>query len=573
MDDCRTFIEVLSRRVARHPDRPAFIFLGGEQETVWSFALLERRARAVAAFLQERAAPGDRVLLCYPPGVEFLAGFFGCLFAGVTAVPIYPPRLNRSIDRLLGVLADARPRLVLTTTEMLRQVRSVFAEAGWLRDPPWLTSDDLPAGIEEGWREPAVGGDTVAFLQYTSGSTRAPRGVIVTQANLLANQRHIRDCFGHHEDMPPVVSWLPVYHDMGLVGNVLHPVYMGSPLVQLSPLTVLQRPVRWLEAISRFAAHTSGAPNFAYDLCVQRIRPEQIEAQALDLRSWRVAYVGAEPVRSSTLDAFAERFEPCGFRRFSFLPCYGLAEATLFVTGQRDPTVLVVSDADLEQGKARPADAEAGVRLVGSGPPPGDVDLLVVSQDSGLPLPDGQVGEIWARGPQVARGYWNNPEATGATFGVYLADGSGPFLRTGDLGFLRDGQLFVTGRIKDLIILDGRNLYPQDIEQTVQASHPALRPNAGAAFAIEGQDAERLVIVQEVERSWLSEDPAPICASIRRTVAEQHDVSIHDLVLVRPNSVPKTSSGKIQRSLCRDLYLRGGLQPAPLAPATTASAV
>jgi acyl-CoA synthetase (AMP-forming)/AMP-acid ligase II len=325
----------------------------------------------------------------------------------------------------------------------------------------------------------------------------------------------------------------------------------------MSPLTALQRPLQWLRAITRFRAHTSGAPNFAYDLCLQRIKPEQRDQ--LDLSSWQVAYVGAEPIRHATLEAFARFFEPCGFRRSAFLPCYGLAEATLFVTGQRGPTYLEVCPKALEQGEPRPQSDVPGQWLVASGRPPADVDLRIVEPETAVPLEDGRVGEVWVRAPQVGRGYWDNPEASALTFGGRLADGTGPYLRTGDLGFLRAGELFITGRIKDLIIVDGRNHYPQDIEQTVQASHPALRPNAGAAFAIEGQDTERLVIVQEVERSWLCEDPAPICASIRRAVAEQHDVSIHDLVLVRPNSVPKTSSGKIQRSHCGQLYLQGQL--------------
>jgi acyl-CoA synthetase (AMP-forming)/AMP-acid ligase II len=354
------------------------------------------------------------------------------------------------------------------------------------------------------------------------------------------------------------VSWLPVYHDMGLVGNVLHPVWTGIPLVQLSPLAVLQRPFRWLEAISRFSAHTSGAPNFAYELCVQYIKPEQRDR--LDLSSWKVAYVGAEPIRPAMLDAFAAFFEPCGFRRSSFLPCYGLAEATLYVTGRSGPTILEVCPDRLEKGSACEAEPGSGQRLVGCGLPPGNVEVVVVDTESFRPVPEGHLGEVWVRGPQVASGYWDNPEATAATFAGRLADGTGPYLQTGDLGFLRGGELFIAGRIKDLIILDGCNHYPQDIEWTVQGSHTALRPNAGAAFAIDARDSERLVVVQEVERTWLRQDHAPIRAAIRKAVAEQHDVSVHEVVLVRPNAVPRTSSGKIQRSLCRQLFLQGKLE-------------
>jgi acyl-CoA synthetase (AMP-forming)/AMP-acid ligase II len=483
----------------------------------------------------------------------------------VVAVPVYPPRLNRSSDRLRGVLASARPGLVLTSAEVAAQVGGAFADAEWLRGPPWVSSDSVAPEAAEAWRDPGVGGDTLAFLQYTSGSTGDPQGTMVSHANLLANQRHIRDCFGHHEDIPAFVSWLPVYHDMGLVGSVLHPIYVGVHMAQLAPSAVLQRPLRWLEAIARFRAHTSGAPTFAYDLCVQRVKPEQRDG--LDLSCWLVAYVGAEPVRRDTLEAFAEAFAPCGFRRSAFLPCYGLAEATLFVTGRRGATYLDVCPDALKGGEARPPDGGPGLRLVGSGRPPRDVDVVIVEPDTAAPLPGGQEGEVWARGPQVARGYWGSPEASAAAFGGRLPDGTGPFLRTGDLGFLRDGELFLTGRLKDLIILDGRNHYPQDLEWSAQGSHAALRPNAGAAFALDGEHGERLVIVQEVERAGLREDRQALQTAIRRAVAERHDVAVHDVVLVRPNGVPRTSSGKVQRSYCRQLYLRGELdlafQPSP----------
>jgi acyl-CoA synthetase (AMP-forming)/AMP-acid ligase II len=562
VDNPRTFVDILRQRAARHPERPAFIFLADDvrPETTWTYATLEQRARAVAAYLQFRLQPGDRVVLCYPPGLEFLAGFFGCLFAGVIAVPVYPPRLNRSIDRLQGILSDARPRLVLSTSETLAQIPAAVADADWLKNPSWVGTDLLPAGIEGEWKEPDLSGEQPALFQYTSGSTGAPRGVVLTHGNLLANQSHIGDCFGHHEGISANVGWLPVYHDMGLIGNVLHPVFIGMPLVQLSPLAVLQRPIRWLEAISRFGAHTSGGPNFAFDLCVQRIKPEQRER--LDLSSWKVAYVGSEPIRPGTLDDFTRYFEPCGFRRTAWLPCYGLAEATLFVTGERRVTVLDVGSDTIEKGEVHSVGAATGLRLVGSGRPADGVTLHIVDPESRVVVPEGRIGEIWVRGPQVANGYWNNPEETEATFGARLADGGGPFLRTGDLGFRHDGQLFVTGRIKDLIIIDGRNHYPQDIEWLVQQCHPALRPNAGAAFAIEGERIERLVIVQELERAGLRENRKLIVAAIRRAVAEHHDVSSHDVVLVGPNVVPRTSSGKIQRSHCRQLYLEGKLTPA-----------
>ena len=554
MDDHRTFVDVLRQR--RAPCRSPCLHVPGGWRA-WDdldLCVPGPTGPPGGSLLAGTDRSWRSGLALLPPRPRIPGGFFGCLFADVIAVPTCPPRINRSIDRLLGILTDARPKVVLTAGKMLDQFRSAFSDTAWLKDPPWVSSDRLPSGFEECWREPEASGGDVAFLQYTSGSTRTPRGVMVTHANILANQRQIRDCFGHSEDTPAIVSWLPNYHDMGLVGNILHPIYMGIPLVQLSPLTIMQRPLRWLEAISRSGASTSGGPNFAYDLCVRRINQEQRER--LDLSRWRVAFVGAEPVRKATLERFAEYFAPCGFDLSAFLPCYGMAETTLFVTGQRVPSVLTVSPDDLERGNARLVDNETGLGLVGSGGTSDGVELLIVDPKSAHPIDQGRVGEIWVRGPQVASGYWNNPEATAEAFGSRLADGTGPFLRTGDLGFLLESQVFVTGRIKELIIIDGRNLYPHDLEWTVQQSHQALMANAGAAFAIDGDDAERLVIVQELERSWLRQDLAPVRAAVSRALAEQHDVSIHDLVLVRPNTVPRTSSGKIQRNLCRQRYLQ-----------------
>jgi acyl-CoA synthetase (AMP-forming)/AMP-acid ligase II len=322
-------------------------------------------------------------------------------------------------------------------------------------------------------------------------------------------------------------------------------------------MAVLQRPLRWIEAISRFGAFCSGAPNFAYELCLQRIKPEQRDG--LDLSDWKLAYVGAERVRPDTLEAFVEFFAPCGFRASSFLPCYGLAEATLLVTGDFGVTSVEVSPESLQEGKVANAERGMGLRLVGSGRPATGVDLRIVEPTSRWPLAEDRVGEVWVRGPQVAGGFWNNPTTTEEAFGARLADGRGPYLRTGDLGFLRDGRLFITGRIKDLIILDGRNHYPQDIEWSVQRSYPGLRPDSCAAFAVDGVDGERLVVVQEVERSYLRQGPDPIVHAIRRSVAEHHEIAVHDVRLVRPNAVPRTSSGKIQRSFCRGLYLEGKL--------------
>ncbi|MBV9790945.1 MAG: amino acid adenylation domain-containing protein, partial [Chloroflexi bacterium] len=408
-----------------------------------------------------------------------------------------------------------------------------------------------------------IGGDTLAFLQFTSGSTAAPKGVMVSHGNLLHNEALIKQGFGHTDDNTTVVGWLPLYHDMGLIGNVLQPLYLGRPCVLMSPVAFLQSPFRWLQAISQYKATTSGGPNFAYDLCARKITPEQ--RATLDLSSWTVAFNGAEPIRNETLERFAATFAECGFRKEAFYPCYGLAEATLFVTGSvpRQPVVTATIDtAALERDRivlAAP-DADDAQTMVGSGRVWGDQILAIVDPATGLRCASDQVGEIWVKGPSMAHGYWNQPEESERTFRARIADtGEGPFMRTGDLGFVRDGELFVTGRLKDLIIIRGRNHYPQDIELTVERSHPALRPGCGAAFSLNVNDEERLVVVQEVEREHRNTPVDEMAAAVRKAVAEHHELQVYAVVLLRPNGILKTSSGKIQRNASRVAYLAGKL--------------
>ncbi|HEX2222817.1 MAG TPA: fatty acyl-AMP ligase, partial [Thermoanaerobaculia bacterium] len=489
-----TLAGLLRVRAAERPDRVAFTFLAdGEVEGGrLTYAELDHQARAIAAALRQTLAPGDRALLLYPPGLEFIAAFFGCLYAGVIAVPAYPPRPNdRSQSRLRSIAHDAEPRAALTTSAILAGAGDLAPELAVLR---WLPTDALPpfgADAEgfgfadgDGISEPEP--DSVAFLQYTSGSTAAPKGVMVTHANLLHNERMIGEAFGQDEDTV-VAGWLPLYHDMGLIGNVLQPLHAGARCVLMSPVAFLQKPLRWLEAISRYRATTSGGPNFAYELCVRKTTVE--ERARLDLSSWKVAFNGAEPVRETTLERFAEAFAASGFRREAFYPCYGLAEATLFVTGGelgRFPRVEVVDAAALERNEVRPAfDGDPARRLVSNGRAWLGQQVVLADPETGLECPAGRVGEIWVAGPSVARGYWRNPEATERDFGAFLADGQGPFLRTGDLGFAAGGELYVTGRLKDLIIIRGRNHYPQDLELTAERSHPDLHAGGGAAFAVD----------------------------------------------------------------------------------------
>jgi acyl transferase domain-containing protein/acyl-CoA synthetase (AMP-forming)/AMP-acid ligase II/NADPH:quinone reductase-like Zn-dependent oxidoreductase/acyl carrier protein len=556
-------IELLRARTAEHGPRVAFRYLadGEAEESRLTYDELELRARAIAAALAPQAAPGDRGLLFYSAGVDFIAAFWGCLCAGIVAVPVFPARLHRQIPRLLAIAGDSEAKFVLTTSKIRRQAEDLFKRAPELKKLQWLATDDLPAPPVEEWRDPGASLETLAFLQYTSGSTATPRGVMVTHGNLLHNLACLREVFQFSPESVGV-TWLPHYHDMGLIGGLLQPVYAGGEMIVMPPSSFLQRPARWLAAVTRYRATTMVAPNFAYDLCVQKISAEQ--RVPLDLASVKVALCGAEPVRPDTIAQFAEAFGSCGFRRAVFRPAYGLAEATLIVSGHSDagaPFAPAVVAAELQRNRIQPADeSDAGSRvLVGCGGIAPNLNVVIVDPETLAPCAADRVGEIWVSGPSVASGYWRKPEETRETFGAHLAGGEGPFLRTGDLGFLDRGQLFVTGRLKDLIIIRGSNHYPQDLEHTVERSHRALRPACGAAFSIDVEGAERLVIVQEVNdrASVPSED---VVAAIRRALTESHEVHPDAIVLIEPRSIPRTSSGKIQRYACRQTFLAGTLE-------------
>jgi len=564
-----TLIEVLRRRAAVHPDRVAYRFLedGEEEGSSLTYAELDRRARAVAAFLQREGGAGERALLLYPPGLDFVVSFLGCLYAGTVAVPAYPPRANRPDSRLQAIARDAQPRFALTTPA-LRDRAGVFLEKNpELAGVRWVATEEIDVSLADSWeRGSELTSEGVAFLQYTSGSTATPKGVVVRHGNLVHNEEMIRRAFGQSEESV-IVGWLPLYHDMGLIGNVLQPLYVGGTCVLMAPVAFLQQPSRWLKAISRYRATGSGGPNFAYELAARKVTAE--EREGLDLSCWQVAYNGAEPVRAETLERFAESFAPQGFSRDAFYPCYGLAEATLFVTGGdlgKFPEVLRLDPEALERNQAEEA-RSGGRPLVSCGTPWLGQRIEIVDPETCRVLSEGEVGEVWISGPSVAGGYWNRPEESARTFGARLVDGDPDvFLRTGDLGFLSGGALYLTGRAKDLIILRGRNLYPQDLELTAERSHADLRPGCGAAFAVEAEGEERLVIVQEVERDaekrWQKGmgSAAEVAEAVRRAVATEHEAAVHSVVLLRAGSVPKTSSGKIRRQSCRADFLAGNLE-------------
>lgn len=558
-------IDLLRQRVQEHREKTVYTYLndGESQETSLTYGALERRALAIAAHLQSCVSPGERVLLLYPPGIEFPAAFFGCLCAGMVAVPAYPPHSKQFLANLRAVSSDAGAAVALSTAATLEDYRSQIEQTPGLMSLKWIPTDTLADDLASDWQEPPLGPDALAVLQYTSGSTGNPKGVMVSHGNLLHNSAVIHAVFGNSPNIRAVI-WLPPYHDMGLIGGIIQPVFSGGDAILLSPVHFIQKPLRWLTAISRYKATTSGGPNFAFDLCVRKITPEQ--TSGLDLSSWEVTFNGAEPVRAETLRRFTAAFEPCGFRQKAFLPCYGLAETTLLACGcskNSEPTFLRADAQALQTGRIVLAkdNREHDFELVGNGGSPADHAIVIVDPKQQTPCENDMIGEIWIAGPSVAQGYWNRPDETAETFQARFADtGEGPFLRTGDLGFIHTGQLFVTGRLKDLIIIRGLNHYPQDIERTAERSHQALRAGCGAAFAVEVENEERLVVVQEVERSYIRKlDAETVIGAIRQSISREHGVQAYAVVLLKTSSLPKTTSGKVKRRLCREHFLQGKL--------------
>jgi acyl transferase domain-containing protein/glutamate-1-semialdehyde aminotransferase/acyl-CoA synthetase (AMP-forming)/AMP-acid ligase II/alpha-ketoglutarate-dependent taurine dioxygenase len=559
-------VQMLRRQSAARADHLAFTFLeDGERESgTLTFSELDRRARAVAAVLQASARPGDRALMLFEPGLDFLAGFFGCLYARVIAVTAFPPsrsRIERTLPRLKAIAESSRPSVVLTTSDVAAFSRDIPADPLGLRERTWVEVDRVGDEAAEKWSEPRIAPDDLAFLQYTSGSTSVPKGVMVSHGNLIHNLSGMRRAFGLGSE-EVTVTWLPSFHDMGLIEGLLEPLFLGCSTYLMSPSAFVQRPMRWLEVITHYKATHSGGPNFSYELCLRKVRPAQLHE--LDLSTWRSAYNGAEPIRESTLQRFAEFFAPCGFHASYLFPCYGLAEGTLMVSGAtaREGAITRSFSAELLERKrvATAVGETVGRRMVSSGHAIDGETVAIVEPETRRTCGGDEIGEIWVQSGSVTQGYWERPEETEEVFRAFTADmGEGPFLRTGDLGFLHDGELFVTGRVKDLIIIRGRNHYPQDIELTVERSHPALRPGGGAAFTVEVDGEERLVVAQEVEREARKSDVAEIAAAVRSAIIQEHEISLHALILLKIGSVPKTSSGKTQRATCRKAIAEGRL--------------
>jgi acyl-CoA synthetase (AMP-forming)/AMP-acid ligase II len=561
-----TLVELLRYRASTQPERIAYIFLrnGETEEARLTYGELDQNARAIAAHLQSLEAKGERGLLLYPPGLDFISAFFGCLYAEVVAIPAYPPRRNQNLLRLQAIIADSQARFTFTNATLFPSLENQWANDPELGATQWVVTDKIDHHLSEDWLEPTLEKNSLAFLQYTSGSTGTPKGVMVSHHNLLINSADLDRGWGHDQDSV-MVTWLPTFHDMGLIYGVIQPLYKGFLCYMMSPASFMERPLRWLQALSDKQATHSAAPNFAYDLCVRKIPPEK--RATLDLSHWCMALNGAEPVRAEVLKKFAEAFQVSGFKATALCPGYGLAEATLKVTAvsyDSPPYFYPVQANALEKNKIVGAtETDTNVQtLVGCGWTTIDTQIVIVNPETLKPCSPEIVGEIWVSGSTIAQGYWGKPQETQETFQAYLADtGAGPFLRTGDLGFIKDGELFVTGRLKEIILIRGRNNYPQDIELTVQNSHPALRHSCGAAFTVENKGEEKLVVVQEVERTWLRKvDIDEVKRAIRKAVVQEYDLQVYAIALIRTGSLPKTSSGKIQRRGCRSKFLEGSLE-------------
>jgi acyl transferase domain-containing protein/acyl-CoA synthetase (AMP-forming)/AMP-acid ligase II len=562
----QTLTDVLQQQAAHYGDKLAFAYSsnGEDEPDQLTYRRLDHRARAIASALQQRGAAGERVLVLCPSGLDFIAAIFGCFYAGTVAIPVHPPVHSRLISRVASIIADAHAGFVLTTSEVQNELKPVVDELPDGASLNWCAVDiDVPDDAA-GWVAPAIDSESTAFVQYTSGSTGTPKGVHLTHGNLLANLEDIAHILGP-DDNVRVVSWLPLHHDMGLIGATFGVLYAGGTCYLMPPSAFIQRPMRWLETISRYRADFSVAPNFAYELCVERSTAE--ERQGLDLTSWSSALSGAEPVRAATMHRFTETFGPAGFRSKTFRPVYGLAEATLFVSGAIDrdlaPTERHLDSVALRENRVVSVTPEhpSATSVVGCGHAAANQEIVIADPVTRRRCGPDEVGEIWIAGPNVAKGYWGKQAETEETFQAYVSDtGQGPFLRTGDLGFLVDGELFVAGRLKDVVIIRGRNYYPNDIEFTVQETHPGLMTGRGAVFSVASDSggAEQLIVVQEIDREQITEaDADAVIGAVRSAITAEHEISPHAVLLVDLLQIPTTSSGKIRRRACKQKYVDG----------------
>lgn len=554
-----TLVDVLQWRGSNQPHKTAYIYLtdGESEEQTLTYSDVDQQAKAVATSLLENGLEGKNVLLMYHSGLEFISAFFGCLYAGVTAIPVYPPKKNSHSLRLDSIISSSFAKAILTT-DKIKTTKKESSIA--LESLPWISTDTIKISNSKSYKKPKINPNDTAFLQYTSGSTSEPKGVMITHKNIMENERMIKNAFEHNASSI-VVGWLPIFHDMGLIGNLLQPAYAGIPYIQMAPKAFLEKPVRWLQAISKYKATTSGGPNFAFEHCLHKIKDDKLKG--LDLSHWKVAFNGAEPIQAQTLKRFSKKFSQCGFKESSFFPCYGMAETTLFVTGHTDPKYDTINATSLEAGLISRNSGNKETTLVSSGKNVEGQKLRIVNPKTKTQCQDNEVGEIWVSGKHIAEGYWQLESKTKEAFNATIAEtNEGPFLRTGDLGYLReDGELFVTGRAKDVIIINGKNHYPQDIELTTEQTDSKIQPFSTAAFSIEENGEEHIVIATEIQRQYMrNTNLEELALTILKTVSSHHEVPIHSVNIVRPMSIPKTSSGKIQRHAAKMHFLNKELK-------------
>ena len=561
-----TLIELLRLRATHTPDGHAYTFLidGKKETSPLTYAALDRQAKAIATQLQKYQARGERALLLYPQGLEVIAAFCGCLYAGVIAIPVPPPesgRLKRTLPRLRAIVKDADAKFALTTEGILALVENVKEEFPEFDQMAWIDTATIDPSLADEWQDPQVDKDELAYLQYTSGSTSTPKGVMLSHFNLMHHCGYLQRACGYDENSI-THTWMPYFHDYGLVEGIMVPLYNGTPCYLMSPFSFIKRPIQWLRNITKYGVTHSQAPNFAYDLCIRRVKAKEI--LQLNLSTWQAAGNAAEPINPRVMAKFVETFSPCGFTWETFAPAYGLAEYTLLVSTKpkgTDPVFICIDASALEQDKIVKADPEQekGVRvLVSCGQLVCETTVAIVNPDTLTRCAADEVGEIWVSDPSMAQGYWQRREATEETFHAYLKDTQeGPFLRTGDLGVFQEGELYITGRMKDLIIIRGTNHYPQDLEWTVQHLDSVFRSDYGAAFSVEYQGEEQLVIVQELERRSGELDTDKLIGDIRQEIAEEHEIQTHAIVLAKSGTVLKTASGKIQRRACRQNFVQG----------------
>jgi len=552
----QTIIDILEKHVKTHPNKKIFEFLadGENIRDTLTFLELSSRAKIISAKLQQTIIPGKRVLLCYSQGLEFICAFFACLYAGIIAVPAYPLRNNHHRKRILSIIEDCQPSVILGTSESLASMKNleIFSSLHYLE-----TNKITDVAARE-HKKFLIKKETIAFLQYTSGSTGSPKGVMLTHNNIMANEEAIRLKF-ELDHTSFFVSWLPMYHDMGLIGMIIQTIYSGCRQILMSPHAFVEEPIRWLRVMNHLKMG-SGAPNFGYHLCIEKIRNDQLSD--LDLSHWNLAFTGSEPIQVETMNKFAEKFAVCGFNKNAFLPCYGLAETTLLVSGKpahESPVICKINYSALAKGIFK-EDETSGHAIVSSGTIDSQYTVKIVNPHNCQCSKPNEIGEIWINGPSVAQGYWNKPEITETVFHAHLKDDDRHYLRTGDLGYIKDGQLYVTGRLKDLIILQGRNVYPHDIETAVESCHTAIRAGSTAAFSITVGEQEQLVIVSEIKRTARKINHNEIFSAIRQAVMQEVEAIPYSIHLIKPATALRTSSGKIQRQATKSAYLASTLE-------------